>query len=121
MSSAVYKLMAIYSMVLVTISYGMVAYLYWQFTGINIDVRNQNCDAGAFVIALIWFAISAISLLLHMATGYLYYSSRGEGAYGPLKPGQRPKPDGKGCIPYVTDWGLAVCLFFPFAFSFPRC
>ena len=114
--------MALYSMMLVTVSYGIVAYLYWKFTGINIDARNQNCDVGAFGIALIWLTISGISLLLHVATGYLYYSSRGEGACGPLpKPGQRPKPDGKRCVPYVSDWGLAVCLFFPFAFSFPRC
>jgi len=122
LGSAIYKLLGIYSLVLIWISYGFVAYLYFQFTGVHIELKNQNCDAGAFGITLIWVMISGISLLLHMVTGYLYYSSRGEGPYGPLpKPGQRPEPDVKRCIPYVSDWGLAICLFFPFALSFPRC
>jgi hypothetical protein len=83
-------------------------------TGLNIDDRQVECSASSWARAIVILSITAIALLLHMAIGYCYFQSNGEGPYGPLpKPRSRKMPKRTRLLPYVSNSVLFTMMILP--------
>ena len=111
------RLGAAYMMLVYLFAYLPVIGVVKIATGLNIDDRQVECAASAWARTIVILSIAVVAVLIHMAIGFFYFQSNGEGPYGPLpKPRSRKKPKRKRLLPYISNGALFGTMILPAMF-----
>ncbi|WP_105441072.1 hypothetical protein [Neorhizobium sp. T25_13] len=105
------KAVVVYYLAVSLIAFRAVSRFYFIATHIDIADPFANCGASYLTGSLLWLSMATLSVLLHMVIGDFYYSSNGEGPYGPLPIAQRRKaPPGRRIVPYVANFAVIASI-----------
>lgn len=116
------KAIAVYYLAVSTIALLLVRTTYFAATHVDFDGPFAHCGPSYLTSGVLWLSMATLSVLMHMMVGYFYYSSNGEGPYGPLAATKRGKaPPRTRIVPYVANFAVIASIVFAGAMSFPTC
>ncbi|TAX63230.1 hypothetical protein [Rhizobium ruizarguesonis] len=116
------KAVALYNLAVSLAAFLLVRKIYFAATHIDIDGPFANCGASYLTSGVLWLSMATLSVLMHTAVGYFYYSGNGQGPYGPLATARRGKaPPRRRIVPYVANFAVIASIVFAGAMTFPKC